>query len=252
MTYLFAPLVGFVLALVATPVGVSGAFMLVPFLVSAVGIQTPIASATSLMFNAVSTPGGIYRYHRQGRFDVRLSRLIVTGTVPGVVIGAVVRVQLLAGPQAFKAFMGAVLLLLALKLWLELAHRFPTGSVPYRPGVVVAPAFAVGVVGGIYGIGGGSIMSPFLVAIVGLSIYSVAGPTLLATFVTSVAGIAAFAVLGVQPRWSLGLLLGLGGLAGSYVGAKLQSQFAEKLLRALHATLATILGMTYLVQTFYR
>ena len=249
MIHLFAPLVGFSLALLAAPVGVSGAFMLVPFLVSVVGIETPAASATSLMFNAVSTPGGIYRYYRQGRFDARLSRLIVSGTVPGVAIGAVVRVQFLAGPQAFKAFMGVVLLLLALKLWLELARRFPTATLSFRPAAVVIPAFAVGVVGGIYGIGGGSIMSPFLVAVVGFSIYVTAGPTLLATLITSVAGVVAFAALGVQPRWTLGLLLGAGGLAGSYVGAKLQSQLAEKALRALHATLATILGVTYLAQT---
>jgi uncharacterized protein len=42
----------------------------------------------------------------------------------------------------------------------------------------------VGVIGGIYSIGGGSIIAPFLVTVFGLPVYTVAGATLIGTFVT--------------------------------------------------------------------
>lgn len=39
--------------------------------------------------------------------------------------------------------------------------------------------FIVGIVGGIYGIGGGAIVAPFLVTFFGLPVYTVAGATLM-------------------------------------------------------------------------
>jgi uncharacterized membrane protein YfcA len=78
----------------------------------------------------------------------------------------------------------------------------------------------VGCVGGIYGIGGGSILAPILVAS-GQSPRDVAPAALAATFATSVAGVATFLVLAtrhhgsIAPDLGVGVALGLGGLVGS-------------------------------------
>jgi uncharacterized protein len=53
----------------------------------------------------------------------------------------------------------------------------------------------VGLIGGAYGIGGGSIMAPFLVAVFQLPVYTIAGSALTATCITSVAGVIIFAAL---------------------------------------------------------
>ena len=101
--------------------------------------------------------------------------------------------------------------------------------------ILLALGFAVGTIGGIYGIGGGSILGPILVTL-GVSIYEVAPAALAATFLTSIAGVAAFAALSlaadgeVAPEWALGLAIGLGGLAGGWIGAGLQSRLPEELL----------------------
>jgi uncharacterized protein len=55
-----------------------------------------------------------------------------------------------------------------------------------------ALALVVGLVGGIYGIGGGAIIAPFVAAIFGLPIYTIGGAALLGTFITSVAGVATY------------------------------------------------------------
>jgi uncharacterized protein len=57
-------------------------------------------------------------------------------------------------------------------------------------------ALVVGTVGGIYGIGGGSLLAPVLL-VAGFSAYEVAPATLLATFLTSVVGVAACQILEV-------------------------------------------------------
>jgi uncharacterized membrane protein YfcA len=82
----------------------------------------------------------------------------------------------------------------------------------------------VGVVGGICGIGGGSILGPVLVGS-GMAVAEVAPAALTSTFVTSVVGVATFAVLqlnapgSIAPDYSLGVACGLGGLCAGYLGA---------------------------------
>ena len=56
------------------------------------------------------------------------------------------------------------------------------------PGVGLM-SLVVGLVGGIYGIGGGSIIAPVFVAMFGLPVHVVAGATLMGTLVTSMAGV---------------------------------------------------------------
>jgi uncharacterized membrane protein YfcA len=121
---------------------------------------------------------------------------------------------------------------------------------------VLLLALAVGVVGGIYGVGGGALIAPFLVAFFRLPVYTVAGATLLATLVTSVAGVAFFQIMSmsgfieqsmVAPDWSLGVLLGIGGLAGSYLGARVQRYLPEFWIKVVLALLITGLALRYLL-----
>jgi hypothetical protein len=60
----------------------------------------------------------------------------------------------------------------------------------YVPDVgVFSLSLIVGIVGGIYRIGGGAIIAPFFVSFFGLPIYTVAGAALMGTFMVSVAGV---------------------------------------------------------------
>ena len=125
-----------------------------------------------------------------------------------------------------------------------------TAGMPRRG--IVALALGVGVVGGVYGIGGGSVLGPILVGR-GMPVAIVAPAALASTFVTSVAGAAAFAVLGltgrgeIAPDWTIGLLCGLGGLAGGYIGAHLQPRLPERGLRLVLGGLAVAVGIMYAV-----
>jgi uncharacterized membrane protein YfcA len=112
-------------------------------------------------------------------------------------------------------------------------------------------AAIVGCVGGIYGIGGGSILAPILVRS-HRDPAEVAPATLASTFVTSVAGVITFLLLATQkhgpiaPDWTLGLCLGAGGLIGSYTGARLQPQLPRTLIRNVLGVLVSVIGLRYL------
>jgi uncharacterized membrane protein YfcA len=91
----------FTIAALATPAGISGAVLLLPFQVSVLGTPSPAVTPTNLLYNVVATPGALYQYWRQGQAGGRLAVLLIAGTLPGVVAGSVVRVRLLPGPRVF-------------------------------------------------------------------------------------------------------------------------------------------------------
>lgn len=244
-------LLAFCLAAVTTPVGVSGAVFLVPVQVSVLQTPSPALTPTNLLYNLVAIPGALLRFHQERRLSNPLTRLLVLGTLPGVIVGAIVRVEFLAGPEAFYLVIAAVLT--PLGAWLASSRRRrerPTGSPPLAPGAIASLALFVGVIGGIYGIGGGSILGPLLVGL-GFSVAQVSAAALTATFLTSVAGVASYGVLSltaegsIAPNWALGLCLGLGGLAGGYLGVHLQGRLPEAVLRRGLGLLALALGIRY-------
>jgi len=254
---LLALLVGFVVATVTTPVGVSGAVFLLPVQLSVLDVPSPRVTPTNLLFNVVSAPAGMLRHLRRGQLDRDLARSLVIGSVPGVVVGALLRVYLVTDPDVFRLLAAAVLA----PVGLVIVRRPSPGAPGRRLGcrTVRALAFGTGVVGGIYGIGGGSVVGPLLVG-AGMAVGTVAPAALLATWVASVTGVATYAVLAVLavpagdptgpvgPDWTLGVAAGLGGLAGGWLGASLQPLLPEIALRRLLGCLALALAGVYVGQ----
>ncbi len=248
---------GLLIAVVTAPVGVSGAVFLLPVQLSVFAVPSPAVTPTNLLYNVVAGPGALLRHHRTGTLHGPLVRRLVLGTLPGVVVGAVIRVFAIPGPVVFKALVAAFLL--PLGLWLILRTLLPSqwsgrARDALSPRAVSGLALAVGVVGGIYGIGGGSLLGPVLVGR-GMPVAQVAPAALASTFATSVVGAATYTLLAlsgpgsIAPDWFLGLACGAGGLVGGYLGARLQPRLPEKALRLLLGTLATTVGTLYAAQS---
>jgi uncharacterized membrane protein YfcA len=238
----------FVVASFASPAGVSGAVLLLPFQVSVLGTPSPAVTPTNLLYNVSATPGALYRYWRQGQTGGTLTRQLLAGTLPGVIAGSIIRVELLPGPRAFDAVIAVVLIPLGTQLVVRRTVTQPSGWASLVP--IVPIAAVVGCVGGIYGIGGGSILAPILIG-AGRSPKEVAPAALASTFLASVAGVATFLVLAtashasIAPDWGIGALLGAGGLLGSYCGARLQPHLPEETIRRMLGAIVTAIGARY-------
>src|SRR5271156_296298 len=100
----------FAIAVLATPAGISGAVLLLPFQVSVLGTPSPAVTPTNLLYNVVATPGALYRYWRQGQTGGSLALVLITGTLPGVIAGSFIRVELLPGASVFDFVVASVLL----------------------------------------------------------------------------------------------------------------------------------------------
>jgi uncharacterized membrane protein YfcA len=235
----------FLLTLVTTPAGVSGAVLLLPIQVSVLHVPSPAATPTNLLFNVTAIPGGLLRFWHERRLMNPLTGLLIAGTLPGV--------ELLSGGRAFDVVTSMVLL--PLGLWLALGGQRISRPRPEPTSrtrrIIWLLSLMVGVVGGIYGIGGGSLLAPILLT-VGFSAYEVAPATLAATFITSIAGIVTYQILQlthggtIAPDWPLGLFMGAGGFLGSYLGARLQSRLPERSIRKLLGAIACLVALRYL------
>ena len=297
------PLVAFGISFFTSMGGVSGAFLLLPFQVSVLGFTSPAVSSTNQVFNIVAIPSGVYRYIKEGRMVWPLTWVVIIGTLPGVLAGAIIRVRYLPNPKNFSLFAGLVLLYIGLRLVKDLLRKPGTVRKPsaeeefqalvksYRqvqqvgqalPRVVVrectvtrirydfygqtftiptlgvmALSLVVGMVGGVYGIGGGAIIAPFFVSVFGLPVYTVAGAALMGTFVTSVAGVVFYQIIApwypgmsIAPDWFLGFLFGVGGFAGMYCGARLQKFVPAKGIKWLLAYSILFPAVKYIVGFF--
>lgn len=242
-----------VIATVTAPVGVSGAVFLLPVQLNVLHVANPSVTPTNLMFNVIAGPGALFRYRRAGQLTGPLTRQLLAGTLPGVIAGAVIRVYVVPGARIFRLIVAVVLLPLGGWLVQRALARKPRPGRPLSPRRVLAMATVVGVIGGTYGIGGGSIIGPILVG-AGLPVAVVAPAALASTFVTSIVGVATFALLSlttagsIAPAWSVGVGCGLGGLIGGYVGARLQPRLPDRALSLLLGSLAVALGISYLVE----
>ncbi len=277
------PLVACVISFFTSMAGVSGAFLLLPFQVSVLGFTSPAVSSTNHLFNIIAIPGGIYRFIKEGRMLWPLTWLVVIGTLPGVVAGVFIRITYLPSPQAFKIFVGLVLLYIGIKLCLDLiqkksppnAHdtssdftisnvilsikslRYRFNGIDYEVNTasVTCLSLIVGLIGGIYGIGGGAIIAPFFVTIYKLPIHTVAGASLMGTFITSAFGVLIFQLLStfsfsstqhIAPDYRLGILFGLGGIVGIYLGARAQRFFPAKTIKTILASVLLFTAIKYL------
>ena len=104
--------------------------LLPPFQAAVLGTPSLAITPTNLLYNVVATPGALYRYWRQGQTGGRLALVLIAGTLPGVIAGSVIRVELLPGQDVFGVVVAVVLI--PLGFWLALT-RPPAADAPGCP-----------------------------------------------------------------------------------------------------------------------
>ena len=112
-------------------------------------------------------------------------------------------------------------------------------------------SLVVGLAGGIYGIGGAAIIAPLLISWFRLPIYVAGGASLLAGWSGAIFGLFSYAVFwplisglpAVSPDFRLGLLFGLGGMLGVYIGSALQRYLPPRPLKILMFLLIALMAL---------
>ena len=214
---------------------IGGGIIMIPLLVTFAKLNQRDASATSLASIIPAAIVGSLTYLVNGEIDLLAGLFIAIGAVIGTIMGSALLRQL---PLAWLRWMFiAFLLLVAARLFLVAPVR--GGSLTLTAGVAlgyVALGLVMGIASGVFGIGGGIIVVPALVAVFSISDLVAKGTSLLVMIPTSVVGTAANRRTGaVDVR--AGLVVGVAATVAAIPGARLALAISPKLSGVVFALL---------------
>jgi len=199
--------------------GVGGGIIMVPLLV-AIGLDQHRAHATSLAAIILIAVAGAVSFGMSGEIDVSLGITVGIGGIVGSVIGASVMHRI--SPRSLTVVFGIVLLVASIRM-ISGASPLP-GSAEFGDLSQLFIALGVGLVAGFFaglaGVGGGVVIVPATVLLLGLSQHEAQGTSLVAIIFTATAG-TVVNYRNKRVRLQDGLVVGLGGVVGSLIGSQL-------------------------------
>lgn len=250
-------LAGMLVGAIGTMVGVGGGFLIVPI----VALLRPewsarTVTAFSLAVVCASACSGTVSYLRQRRVDRRSAAWFCITAVPGVLLGVFGSNAI--DRSSFDTLFGIVLA--AMALWLAVAPRRPSGhgsgttrrelfdtaghhhvwSFDMRLGI--AGSLVVGVVSALFGIGGGPIQVPYLIAVLNYPEHVATATSHAVLAVTTLVATAVHVAQGDYSHDALPTLCtAAGALAGAPIGARLSRRIPGRMLvRILAGMLAFV------------
>ena len=221
-------LIGLVAGLFSALFGVGGGILVVPLLVLVARYGEREAAATSLGAIGVTALAGTIAYALLGRVHVDDAALVGLPAAAGAVAGTALQQRL---PRRALSLLFAALLVVAGLLFFDAEPTLNAG------GAVIAAVLglAAGVLAGLFGIGGGILFVPTLVAL-GLSHLDAEATSLLAILPTVAAGAWRQERYG-NFRPGPALAVGLASLPGVAAGVALAESIPEETLQRLFALL---------------
>ena len=249
--------------------GVGGGFLLTPLLIF-IGVPPPVAVASQANQIAAASVSGLLAHWRRGNVDFRMGWVLLAGGVLGSSVGVwLFRVLREIGQIdaaisiSYVVFLGSVGLLMAVEsantilrrrrgaprrklhqhIWL---HRLPL-KLRFRRSKLyisaISPALIgllVGVLAAVMGVGGGFVMVPAMIYLLGMPTSVVIGTSLFQImFVTAIV-----TVLHAATNQTVDMVLALILLAGAVIGAQLGSRYVAVLrgeqLRGLLALMVLV------------
>jgi uncharacterized membrane protein YfcA len=207
---------GLAVGLMLGVLGGGGAIFTAPLLVYLFRVDPLTATTVSLVVVLLAASSGLVSHARDHRVQWRdgvLFGLVGTvGAAAGSVLASTLDEHVLMGGFA------ALLLVAAYAMWRP-PVRSPEQRHRRRWPAVAATALLVGLVTGVFGVGGGFVVVPALVLVLGFSMPAAAATGLL---VISINALAALAVRGPAfLDWALALPMAAGAVAGAVVGSQL-------------------------------
>lgn len=114
---------------------------------------------------------------------------------------------------------------------------------------IVAFGVLTGVLSALFGVGGGLVMVPFMVLALGESQHLAEGTSLLVIVPTAIAGVVAHRRKGFV-SFKHALVLAIGGVGGSWLGATLALTLEDDLLQKLFGAFLLVMGLRTIVKGY--
>jgi uncharacterized membrane protein YfcA len=238
---LLAVLVGAVIGLVLGLIGGGGSVLAVPLLFYVVGVESPhVAIGTSSVAVALSGFANLIDHARRGHVDWPVALLFAIFGVTGAALGCTLG-QHTEGQKLLLLFGIAMVAIAASMALRRDAAGGPRADMEWKAVPRVAgTGFAAGALAGFFGIGGGVLVVPGLVASASLPMILAIGSSLVSVTAFALTTATIYALAGMTD-WRLVVLCIGGGLAGGFAGSRLATMLAAR-KRALSLIFAVVIA----------
>jgi hypothetical protein len=234
--------IGLIAGLFGGLVGLGGGVVMIPLMIRFFRLEQVLAHGTSLMALIFTGAAGAVTYYLNGSVDVLAAALLAAAAIFTARFGALYANSLPEWKlkRAFGVFVILVSLILLAKPYFS--HlSYPVSGWP-KVAVLLASGALAGFFSGMMGVGGGAIMVPALVLLVGHTQHTAQGSALLAMVPAGSVGAYTHWRLGnVVTKILLGLILGI--ILGTYLGGTLAHMLSEAALRFIFAAVLIWLGI---------
>lgn len=257
--------VGFMGALIGSMVGLGGGFLIVPFLLLGTTFEPSEIAGTSILVVFIIAIISVTQYVRHHLVDWKLGAIFAGFSIPGAIVGA-----MLAGKIPTVLFMqifSADLFLVAgymffrphrslnMSLVKQLKGMFmvktsvanPEGMIIYAISIPLAAIvfFPAGILAGLIGVGGGSIMVPGMLLILDMPATMIASTSMLVMVFNAGVASMAQAALG-HVDWTAATFLSLGAIIGSRIGPHISVRLNNQQLTRLMSIVLFTTALTVL------
>jgi uncharacterized membrane protein YfcA len=220
--------------------GAGGSILTVPALVYVLGQPVEGATTAALVIVSANAALGAGENARRRAVDVRLAIRLAAASVCGALVGSWLN-HMVAGTTVL--FLLALLMLgSAWSLWRggPTHDRVAPGRRVLRQVLIGALGLAIGLLTGFFGVGGGFLIVPALILLLGVPVRLAIGTSLLVITVTGLAGLGGHLMQG-GVDWGVTLAFAAAGLAGVWLGARGSIRASgETLSRAFAAMLVLV------------
>ena len=273
---------GFFVGVLSGLFGVGGGFLTTPFLIF-YGVPPSVAVASATTQVTGTSVSGVVAHMRRGGVDFHMGGVMIAGGIVGSIAGAFLFRLLLASGQVDLVIgflyvvllggIGALMLrdaLIALK-WVKppertsprRRHHRAIAALPYRwrfyaSGLYISPiapalvGFGAGVLTVILGVGGGFIVIPAMIYILGMAARVVVGTSLFMILAVSAVSTLVHAMTTQAVDIVLAALLLLGSVIGAQYGALVANKVKPDLLRLALAVIILLVGLRMFLGLVWR
>jgi uncharacterized protein len=254
--------------------GVGGGFLTTPLLIF-FGIPPTVAAASAATQVTGASVSGMLAHLRRGGVDIQMGIVLVAGGIFGAITGAGLFALLQRWGQIdtvigilYVTLLGSIGTLMARDAWASLRpkegatlrtskrrHHHPlVAALPlrwrfYQSGLFISPlapaflGFVSGILTVLMGVGGGFIMVPAMIYLLGMPSRVVVGTSLFQILFVTAATTLVHALTTHAVDIVLAAILLLGGVTGAQIGAKLASKLPADLLRMMLAIIVLAVAL---------
>jgi uncharacterized membrane protein YfcA len=250
----------FIMGLILGSIGGGGSILTVPILVYMLGVSPVVATGYSLLIVGSVALFGAVRYYKQGLIDVRpalifaapsiiavyLTRAYLMPAIPDIIMTDPVTIH----KDLMIMVLFAVLMVIAAAMMLRSPQKLRPKDSEQHYFLVLIEGAVVGVVTGILGAGGGFLIIPALVLLMGMPMKRAVGASLLIIALKSLIGFIGDIQSGIEFQFPMMLYVIATTLAGMWLATSVTKDIQGAKLQKIFAYFTLVIAAVILVKEF--